>query len=162
MILSDSDFDRRSWHDCHIWGIEICAGDPDRGDWTSELVLDIDFIVEWICGTETGGGFRVAPATLVFHGVTDPKIAIDWGAAGHQTAVHPASIDKIEREALSGQKVFLDRPYYRWTISLNWPAGGELSFGATGFTQVLRADPILSETQYLPRSQRGWTRAAKP
>ena len=79
MIYTEADFGRFSWHDCHIWGIELRAGDPDDGDWTSDLVLDIDFIVEWICGTGGGGQFRVAPATLVFHGVTDPKIAIDLG-----------------------------------------------------------------------------------
>ena len=50
MIYTEADFDCLSWHDCHIWGIELRAGDPDDGDWTSDLVLDIDFIVEWICG----------------------------------------------------------------------------------------------------------------
>ena len=60
MIYTEADFDRLSWHDCHIWGIELRAGDPDDGDWTSDLVLDIDFIVEWICGAGGGGQFRVA------------------------------------------------------------------------------------------------------
>ena len=85
MIYTEADFDRLSWHDCHIWGIELRAGDPDDGDWTSDLVLDIDFIVEWICGTGGGGQFRVAPATLVFHGVTDPKIDIDSGRLGSRS-----------------------------------------------------------------------------
>ena len=98
MIYTEADFDRLSWHDCHIWGIELRAGDPDDGDWTSDLVLDIDFIVEWICGTGGGGRFRVAPATLVFHGVTDPKIAIDWGRSGFHVALHPS------RSALSSAK----------------------------------------------------------
>ena len=71
MIYTEADFDRLSWHDCHIWGIELRAGDADDGDWTSDLVLDS--IMEWICGTGGGGQFRVAPATLVFHGVTDPR-----------------------------------------------------------------------------------------
>jgi hypothetical protein len=52
---------------------------PDGRDWTSDLALDIDCIVEWICGVGGGGQCRVAPATLVFHGVTDLKIDIDWG-----------------------------------------------------------------------------------
>ena len=100
MIYTEADFGRLSWHDCHIWGIELRAGDPDDGDWTSDLVLDIDFIVEWICGTGGGGQFRVAPATLVFHGVTDPKIDIDWGRLGSQVSLHPASIGDVEREPL--------------------------------------------------------------
>ncbi len=47
MVYTESGFDQLSWHDCHIWGLELRAGDPDEGDWTSDLVLHIDFIVEW-------------------------------------------------------------------------------------------------------------------
>jgi len=151
---TEADFDRLSWHDCHIWGVEIHAGDPEADDWTSDIALDIDFIVEWICGVGQGGQFRVAPATLVFHGVTDPKIDIDWGPSGHQAAVHPVSIDGIEREILQGQKVFLDRPYYRWRIRLNWPESGAIALGAVGFTQTLRAEPVLTDKQHLSRSER--------
>lgn len=49
---TEADFDRLSWHDCHIWGIELRAGDPNEADWTSDLAFDIDFIVEWICGVD--------------------------------------------------------------------------------------------------------------
>jgi hypothetical protein len=149
MIYTEANFDHLSWHDCHIWGIELRAGDPDDGDWTSDLVLDIDFIVEWICGTGGGAQFRVAPATLVFHGVTDPKIDIDWGRLGSQVSLHPASIDNVEREPLRNQKVYLDRPYYSWRIRLNWPDSSEIVFGAVGFTQTLRAEPVLTEKQCL-------------
>jgi hypothetical protein len=147
--LTDDDFASVSWHECALWGIDLRVGDPDDGDWTSDLALDIDFIAEWICGVDGGAQFRVAPATLVFHGVTDPRIAIDWGRSGHQIAVHPPSIDQIERWPLDDQRVYLDRPYYRWTIRLNWPDESEISFGAFGFTQVLRATPVLSGNQSL-------------
>jgi len=154
MIYTEADFDRLSWHDCHIWAVELHAGDPDVGDWTSDIALDIDFIVEWICGVGRGGQFRVAPATLVFHGVTDPTLDIDWGRSGLQVSLHPASIDSIERELLQNQKVYLDRPYYRWSIRLNWPESSEIAFGAVGFTQTLRAEPVLSDKQCLSRSKR--------
>jgi hypothetical protein len=155
MTYTESDFDRLSWHDCHIWAVELRVGDPENGDWTSDLALDIDFIVEWMCGVGRGGGqFRVAPATVVFHGVTDPKIDIDWGHSGFQAALHPLSIGKLERERIQDQKVYLDRPYYRWRICLNWPDGGLITFGAVGFTQTLRAEPILSQNQRLSRSER--------
>ncbi len=98
--------------------------------------------------------FRVAPASLVFHGVTDPKIDIDWGQSALQVAVHPASIGNVEREQIRNQKVYLDRPYYRWRIRLNWPDGGEIAFGAVGFTQTLRAEPVLTKTQCLSLSER--------
>ena len=44
--------------------------------------------------------FRVAPADLVFHGVTDLKIAIDWGDSGDRTALH----DLIDRRPSRGSR----------------------------------------------------------
>src|SRR6266436_7316514 len=73
MKYTEADFEHVSWHDCHFWGLDLRVGDPDEDDWTSNLVLDIDFITDWICPVEGGGQFRVAPATLAFHGVTDPR-----------------------------------------------------------------------------------------
>jgi hypothetical protein len=151
---TEADFDRLSWHDCTIWGIELRAGDADEGDWTSELALDIDFILEWLCGIEGHFQFRVAPATLIFEGITDPRIAIDWGDSGLQVALNAVSIDRIEREPVRRQRVYLDRPYYRWRIVTNWPDGGEIAFGAVGFTQTLRADPVLTDKQSLSRLTR--------
>jgi hypothetical protein len=149
VVVTEADFERLSWHDCHIWRIDFVVGDPDEGDWTSDLLLGIDFIVEWLCGVDGRATFMIAPATLVFHGVTDPRIAIDWGRTGLQAAIHLPSIDRIERELMSDRKVYLDRPYYAWRIALNWPAGGELAFGAVGFSQTLLAAPVLCEQQTL-------------
>ena len=154
---TESDFDQLSWHDCHIWGFELCAGDANEGDWTSDLILEIDFIVKWLCGAMGGGQFRVAPATLVFHGITDLCVTIDWGDSGFRIALHPVSIDRIEREAVADQKVYLDRRYYRWRIPLNWPQGGVITFGAVGFTQTLRSEAILKDQQKLSRRERRLT-----
>jgi hypothetical protein len=151
---TEADFERLSWHDCHIWGIGFSVGDADDGDWTSDLVLEIDFITEWLCSVDGQYRFQVAPATLVFHGVTDPRIGIDWGDSGLQVALHGVSIDRISREQIQHQKVFLDRPYYRWAVELSWPAGGAITFGAVGFTQTLLAEPILCERQHLSRRER--------
>lgn len=63
LTYTEADFDRLSWHDCHIWGLAFQAGDPDEDDWTSDLVLDIDFVAEWICGLDGLAQFPVAPAT---------------------------------------------------------------------------------------------------
>jgi hypothetical protein len=154
LVQTDAGFERLSWHDCHVWGLTIGAGEPDTGDWTSDLMLDLDFIVEWICGVDGVFQFRVAPATLTFHGVTDLRVGVVWGDGAAQTAVHPVSIDRIERERVELQKVYLDRPYYRWRIVANWPAGGEITFGAVGFTQRLRREPTLSARQLLTRHER--------
>lgn len=154
MRYTEADFDRLSLHDCHIWAVEFRPGDPDDGDWTSDLALDVDFIVEWICRVGGGGQFRVAPATLLFHGVTDPRIAIDWGREGSQVALHPVSIGNVDRELIRDQKVYLDRPYYRWRIRMNWPDTSEIAFGAVGFTLTMRAEPVLTEKQCLSLRER--------
>lgn len=157
LIFSDDDFDRLSFHDCHLWGIGFQAGDADANDWTSDLVLDIDYIAEWVCGVGGGAQFRVAPASLVFHGVTELQMRIDWGYHGHQVALSPVSIDRIERERVREQKVYLDRPYYRWRIATNSPGDGEIAFGAVAFDLTLRAEPVLSDRQALSRHERRLT-----
>lgn len=153
-VTTHADFDATSWHDNYLYGLSIDIGDIEKGDWRSELVLDIDHIAEWVKDDDGKICFQVAPATLVFHSVTDLKLAIDWGDSGFQTALHEASIDHIEREQITNQKICLDRPYYHWRIVLNWPTGGELTFGASGYTQTLRAKPILQNEQKLSVSTR--------
>jgi hypothetical protein len=152
--MTESDFAAFSWHDNHIYGLELLLGEPELDDWTSELVLDIDHIVEWV-PTQEGMRFRLAPATLVFHGVTDLRIDVDWGATGFRVAPTLLSIHCIERERIADQKVYLDGPYYRWGIRLNAPEGGEISFGAFGFTQTLRREPVLHSEQHLGARLRG-------
>ena len=92
--VDPSDFDAISWHDDEIHAIRLSVGDPDRGDWTSDLVLDIDHIVEWVREDQTMS-FRVAPATLVFHGVTDLRVEIDSGTSGLQVSLALPSISEI-------------------------------------------------------------------
>lgn len=150
---TEADFDQLSWHDCHVWAIRFDVGDPDANDWTSDLILDLDFIVEWVRPSADRFAFRVAPATLIFQGVTDPRVEIHWAKTGFQGALHPVSIAEISRERVQDQKVYLDRPYYSWRIELNWPTG-EITFGAVSFTQTLLADPVLKDQQHLSRAER--------
>jgi hypothetical protein len=161
-MWTNADFDTLSWHDCHIWGIDVRAGNADEGDWTSDLALDIDYIVEWVCAPDTPTQFRVAPASLVFHGVTDLRINITWQPTGFQVSLHPVSIAQIERRPIENQKVFLDRPYYSFRIVTNWPDGGEVAFGAVGFTQTLRADPVTIDDQRLTLRSRRQTSDIDP
>jgi len=87
-VETELEFERLSWHDCNIWRLEFMVGDPDEADLTSDLVIGIDFILEWLCGTQGKTKFRIAPATLVFHDVSDLRVAIDWGSSGCQVAIH--------------------------------------------------------------------------
>ena len=98
--------------------------------------------------------FRIVPATLIFHDVTDLKVNIDWGDSGFQHGLHELSIDHIERVKIENQKICLDRPYYRWVIATNFPKSGKITFGGTGFTQCPRDEPVISDQQQLPGSDR--------
>jgi hypothetical protein len=156
IVYTDRDFDQLSWHDCCIRQLSFQFPDPDLQDWRSELALEIDFITEWICGADKRCRFRLAPAALVFHSVTDLKINMGWADSGFQVCLYELMIERIHRERISDQRIHLDRPYYRWLIPLNGPgeSPGSLQFGAVGFTQTLLAEPVLSDLQTLPHSQR--------
>lgn len=148
-LKTDADFDALSWHDNLIYAIRFDIGDAAQDDWRSDLVFDIDHIVEWV--REAGGiRFRVAPATLIFHSVSDLRVAVDFGDSGGLNAINELSIAAIGREPLT----LKDRPaaplFYRWGVELNHPQGGEIAFAARGFTQTLRADPVLLDEQRLP------------
>ena len=150
-----TDFEGLSWHDDTLYGLRLEMGDPERNTWHSDLVLDIDHIVEWVCDAGGGCRFRVAPATLTFHDVTDLGIAANWGDSGCQVALSPLAIDGIVRDRVRDQKICLDRPYYRWRIAFTWPKDAAISFGASGFTQILRAEPVLRDEQRLSSAERG-------
>lgn len=151
--ITEAEFDAVSWHDGCIYGFALRLGNPAAGDWSCDLVLDIDYISEWVPGSD-GMRFQVAPATLVFHGLTDLRVHFEWGPTEFRGSPDLLSIDRIERERIVDAKVFLDRPYYHWRIRLNAPPGGEIGFGAFGFTQTLRSAPQLSDEQRLSAAQR--------
>lgn len=144
-----SDAESCTWHDDTFYGLRLDIGDPQRNDWRSDLMLDLDHIVDWVRGSDGGCRFRVAPATLTFHHVTDLQVAVDCGDTGGQVALHALSIDGITRERIVDQKICFDRPYFRWRIAFNWPQGGEIRFGASDFTLDLRAEPVLLDQQQL-------------
>ena len=149
-IGTTADFERLSWHDNAVHGLRWEIGDPLRGEWHSRLMLDIDHILDWICGTEDAARFRIAPATLVFEDATDLAVHLPQVDYGTQVALQLLSIDHIDRERVADQKICLDRPYWRWSIHFNLPEGGLIAFGASGFRMDLRAEPVLCEQLQYP------------
>jgi hypothetical protein len=118
----ESQFDQMSWHDNHVHGLRVRAGDDLGG----QLELDIDYILEWLSSGDAASGFRfrIAPATLTFRKVYDLQIEIDYRTVG--AVLVPFSIAEVERLPEPGTDLS------RWTIRLNWPHG-QLSFAAAGF-----------------------------
>lgn len=154
MAAGTDEYDAFRWHDNLIYALHLDTADPARGVWRSDLVLDIDYIAEWICGTDGNAQFRVAPATLVFHDVTDLRIAVNLGNVGRRRALNELSVGAITRVPTPAQGAVGPFPYFLWRIELNSPPGGEIEFGASGFTQTLRAEPELRDEQRLPASVR--------
>jgi hypothetical protein len=134
-------FDRGAWHDDTLRGLAFRVGDADHDDWTAELELDLDHIVGWLADGD-GYRFRMARATLTFHDVTDLEVALGPDTAGHQVALSLPSIDRIDRRRVADQKICLDRPYYIFTVHFHSHPSGRLSFGASGFSQLLNAAPV--------------------
>ncbi len=148
MTHTEADFEHLSWHDCHLWGLAFRTAHANTP--ASELVLDLDFILDWICGVDgKASRFRVAPADLVFQEVTDLRVGLDWGTSGFPVSTNPPTIEAISRECVPDRIVYPARRYYRWQIRFTWPPGAEIVFKSVGFLQTLRAEPVVSDTQYL-------------
>lgn len=141
-------FEDYSWHDNAIHGLRIVEGDDGC---SGDLILDIDFIVEWLPpqGDNNAFEFKVAPADLTFHEATDLVVSVDY--ASSTAALQPMTIHEIHREVIS----YLNgHSSFAWKIEVNWPRNSFISFRSSGFTQVLKAEPIVSGAQYLSPSQR--------
>ncbi len=152
--VSGLEFDDLSWHDNIVYAMRFDVGDASQGDWRHDLVFDVDYIVEWVRRGERGARFRVAPATLTFHDVTDLRVGIDFGDSDCRMAINDLSIASISRTPVDDKQRFPDQDYYRWRIELNLPQGGEIAFGARGFTQTLRAAPVPCDEPRLPPGNR--------
>jgi hypothetical protein len=147
-IYTELDFDNISWHDSCLYGFTI-ESDKDKNN----LILVIDFITEWVGCHGGQTSFKIAPATLTFHDVTDFCASIPCHKSEFQVFVRGFWIDAIERTRIERQLVCFDKLYYSWRIILSTPAEGSITFGATGFSLFLRQAPVLRDKQWLERNR---------
>ncbi|NHQ86130.1 hypothetical protein HA050_08365 [Iodobacter sp. HSC-16F04] len=143
-MVSTSDFENIQWHDNAIHGFRILEGESG-----AELVLDIDFITEWLPPTKGAFGFKVSPSDLVFHDVSDLVVSINYAAAS--AAVQPMTIHEIHREVVTYPNGYSS---FAWRIELNWPPNSFLTFCSCGFTQYQRMEPVTTDAQYLSPAER--------
>ncbi len=139
-----ADFDALSWHDVRVHGFRIV----ENGDGTAELVLDIDFILEWLSSGQGGYRYRVAQAILQFHGVFGLRFMLDYVACS--AGMTAFSIGRIDREIIGDDE---RTQACRWRIDFNWPEGF-LEFDASGFSQWLVGEIVEQDAQTLDRAQR--------
>jgi hypothetical protein len=141
-----SEFEKMIWHDNAIHGFHIReSGDNCNG----ELDFDIDYILEWLAPENNSFSFRVAPAMLTFHDVSDLIISINY--AKITAAVQPMTIHEIRREVINYANGFSS---FKWMIEINWPLDSFISFEASGFTQKMYGQQVASGAQYLQPSER--------
>jgi hypothetical protein len=141
-IWTDRLFEQMSWHDNHVHGLRINEGAYGMG----ELILDLDYILEWLCDAE-GCKFRLIPATLRFFEVTNLRVSLDYATPA--AALGPFSIDAIERRHEARERYVAQV----WKILINWPQG-EIEFDAQGFEQRAWGVAVLSESQCLRPEER--------
>jgi hypothetical protein len=143
LAWTEADFDKMSWHDNHVHGLQIRSGEDGFG----EVIFDIDYILEWLHPVDgIHIRFRLAPATLTFSNVAHLRLHVDYGS----DALGPFSIDVVKRTPIDFQT---GARYFEWHIELVWPRGS-ISFQASGFTQVLRGPVQLTTAQWLDPPER--------
>lgn len=125
-------FEGSGWHDNAVHGFRILEGEDGC---SGELVLDIDYIVQWVSPENENNSysFQIAPADLTFHDVTELVISIDY--ASSTAALQPMTIHEIHREVVTYPNGWSS---FSWRIEINWPRNSFISFISSGFTQFLR------------------------
>lgn len=141
-VWTEDDFERMGWHDCRIHAL---AFSPE----TFELLLDLDYLLEWIRPSPPERYFRfwTAPATLVFENVYE--IEFDIGSSGtlemdgikREDARRPHNADFIGRET-----------EWLWSIDCQ---EGQIRLRSVGFKQYIRSAPRFGRSQRLELSERG-------
>ena len=136
---ADADIDQLGFHDVAVHAIAFEASQPLS--W-GRLLLDIDYLVEWIAPTSPSGhySFRICPATLVFHDVQEATGDLDVGG-GMDLSINRLAGSDPDSEGVR-----------TWTID-----GHEftLTIRAGGVTLYLRRSAIDAEGQRLTPDERG-------
>src|ERR1041384_2203656 len=75
-IISGSNVELESFHDCHVHGLHW-----RRDHFT--FSIDLQYILEWIVSHDDIAGYRfsVCEARVTFRSVADLKISMDWSGA---------------------------------------------------------------------------------
>lgn len=139
---TNENFEKMSWHDCHVHGMRFEQGEHGAG----EIDLDLDYILEWRKDKDRFL-FLLVPARLRFHGVFAPRVTLDWTSP--TAGFGPFSISGVERRSEQRERYIATL----WRLPINWPSGC-IEFESTGFTQLAWGREVLSPSQSLLASER--------
>jgi len=137
---TEADFDDWSWHDAQIKSISL----DQEEEFQNDLVLDLDFILEWICRENQLFHFQMAPAELRFSRVHNLNLSFKL------TFKEALVINSIERFGIidKGFKTF------HWIIKLHHILENRIEFDASSCIQVLTGVPVETDEQHLSKVQR--------
>jgi len=143
-IWTQDDYEKMGWHDCNIYGLIFSPLD-DIG--TTNLIFDIDYIFKWVnpIPPKRIFSFWISPCTLIFKDTFALTINIDrrGGATDMLEIADLLLIDKVEQEK--------NKWIYEWSIDLQ---EGNINFKSSGFDQIVRQKPILTDSQILTFEER--------
>lgn len=135
LIFTDADLENLCFHDCQIFAM------APEGD---DLVMDIDYMFEWIELKEGESGFihPISPCTLHFKNVED--FGMSFEGSFPETALIMQDFEEVEN------KFFPDQHIYNIVC-----LGGNFILRCDGFEMIVRQKPILLKSQCLTLVQRG-------
>ena len=152
-VWDEKDFEKMEWHDTHIHGISFGT---EWEDGTADLLLDINYIFQWVkpIPPDRGYSFWIAPCTLVFENAYNLKVEID-DKVGY--AFGPFEIDDLMMVGKNKTRTegILD---YEWDIKLQT---GTIKLKSYGFKQFVRRQPVYFRSRYLKLEERGGVSFAK-
>ena len=139
-IFTEADFEQMNWHDCHIHAFSFNDN--------YELLLDIDYLFEWIQPKKGSRYYKfwIAPCTLIFENVYHMVFESE-----HKQPI----IDYIDRSNPQRPKnaEYIGKDFeYDWDIVM---ISGEMTFRSVGFKQYVRQMPILMSDEKLDLETRG-------
>lgn len=144
--MTSQKFDIYKFHDNSIHGILFLIE-----NFTAELQLDIDHILQWPRCSDNEAVFDVSKALVRFCDVSDLSINFEWSKKGPETAISRIYIDKIIREEIS---TTLRLPaYYKWRIEMS-DEQSVISFGASAMIVELAKSSIVVNRPYLMAGER--------
>jgi len=130
-IWTNSDFEIMGWHDCRIYAMSF----PDE---KFKFYLELDYIFKWEKYYE-GYKFWVSPCHLIFENIYDLRVEMDFQDS---IGLYMIEIKRLNPRLSPNQKMTI------WDYIIECDSG-RIFVSASGFTQIVIKQPVLSETQDL-------------
>jgi hypothetical protein len=138
-VWTEEDFEKMRWHDSHIHAISFPNEDL-------EFSLDIDYLFKWVLDDKTNlYNFLVSPCVLFFFDVFDLELNLDFKNA---VGLDIQDINRSNPRLAPNGKTTL------WDFEIITDKG-YIKFESSGYKQVVKEQPIYSQSQVLDRAKWG-------